>query len=144
MNSVTINNYYIVNNKLIGSIGENNMGLIKGRFFSVEVTKQLDKVAYDELGTKYILGTLGTTPLGDVLKAELNKLTWERHTGNVLEKAIQIASLITTETSKPELESEKEYKTCRVAKYVWRILGRTIKLSVNQSKLNLNTELTII
>lgn len=143
MNSVTINNYYINGTKLVGTIGDNNMELIKGRFFSVELTKQLEIAGYCAAGIKYILGTQGTKPLGDVLKGELSKLTFERHTDNVINKAIFTASQITPELSKPELESTREYKTCTVLNYVWRILGRTINLSVNQSKLNMNTELTI-
>jgi hypothetical protein len=143
MNTVTINNYYINGAKLVGTIGDNNMELIKGRFFSVELTTQLESAAYCAAGIKYVLGTQGKKPLGDVLKGELNKLTFERHTGNVINKAIMIASQITPEQSQPELESTREYKTCTVLNYVWRILGRTINLTVNQSKLNMNTELTI-
>mgnify|MGYP006945857785 CR=1 FL=1 len=143
MNSVTINNYYINGTKLVGTVRDNNIGLIKGRFLSVELEKQLDSAGYCAAGIKYILGTKGEKPLGDVLKGELNKLTFERHTENVIDKAILIASQMTTEQSKPELESSREYKTCTVFNYVWRILGRKINLTVNQSKLNMNTELTI-
>jgi len=143
MNKVTINNYYITGTKLVGTVGDNSMELIKGRFFSVELTKQLAGVGYCAAGIKYILGTQGTKPLGDVLKSELTKLTFDRHTDNVINKAILIASQITPEQSKPELESTREYKTCMVFDYVWRIMGRCIKMQVTQSKFNLNSELSI-
>lgn len=143
-NSATINKFYIHNNKLIGVVGDNNLGLVKGRFFSIEFVKQVETAVYCELGFKYVLGTKGQKPLGDVLKEKLFPLTVNRQNGSVVAKAQAIAAEMTGEHVEPTLVSTVEHKTCTVCNYVWRILGRKIEMVETKSKLAPTSEMYFI
>ncbi|MGF1826878.1 hypothetical protein [Vibrio splendidus] len=140
-NSATINKFYIHNNKLIGVVGDNSLGLVKGRFFSIEFVKQVEAAVYCELGFKYVLGTKGEKPLGDVLKELLFPLTVNRSNGSAIAKALEIGKQLTGEIVEPKHVSTAEHKTCSVSKYEWRILGRKIDMVETRSKLAPTSEL---
>ena len=143
--SATINNYYSVNGKLIGTVGENNIGLTKGRFFSVKTVKQLEGAMYCELGIKYILGTVGEKPLGDILKEKLQALCCEIHVGSAIGKAHHVAKeLLGRKFKEPTLKEIKQYKTCTVSRYEWKVMGRSILIQQTAYPTTQHSELEVL
>jgi hypothetical protein len=143
--SATINNYYIANGKLVGSVGENDIGLTKGRFFSVKIEKHVGDVVYCDLGIKYKLGTKTDKPLGDILKEKLQVLSCEVHEGSAIGKAQHIAKeLLGRKFQEPEAGEVKEYKTCTVTRFIWRVMGRNIEILQTAYPLTNRYEITVL
>jgi hypothetical protein len=136
-----INNYYLTGTKLVGTMGENDLGYRKGRFFSVEYTKALTTVVYDALGIKYELGTKGTAPIGELFKQQLEALTFGIESGSALDKAQEIALKQFGASEAPVEVSSTQYKTCKVTTYEWNLLGRRFNLQQRTS--GLTSELVI-
>ncbi|MGF1826880.1 hypothetical protein [Vibrio splendidus] len=140
-----INNYYTANGKLIGTVGENNIGLTVGRFFSAKTVKQVENAEYCELGIKYVLGTKSEKPLGDILKEKLQVLCYEVHIGSAIGKAHTIAKeLLGRKFKEPTLKEVKRYKTCTVSRYEWKVMGRSIMIQQTAYPTTQHSELEVL
>lgn len=125
----TINEYYITDEKIIGRIGENNIGLTKGRFIAIKPYKTVETAAYDEIGVKYAFGTKGEKPLGELFKERVARLSFETHSSSAIGKAHAIAKeLFGRHFQQPELVQSTPYKTCTVQVWSWLIGGRKVEL----------------
>ena len=128
---VTLNEYYFIDNRLVGRIAENNIALKKGIFTSVNVSKKLENVVYDESGIKYKLGTAGVTPVFESVKDSIRAITYAPvSTVSTIQTVFnKLSSIIGDKSSfSVDLICTKPYKTRVVTKWAVKCLGRTLTL----------------
>ncbi|APX09841.1 hypothetical protein DC852_26720 [Vibrio parahaemolyticus] len=126
---VTVHNFYITNGKIIGQVGDNDMGLTQGRFFSAEFQKKTPNAVYCELGIKYEFGKASETPIGDLVKEKLFDLQFEITQGSIVAKAQELLRETFGVETTPSVISEVQYKTRLVRKLEWSFFGRKITMT---------------